>query len=227
MDPVIQSQATLETNERKYIDGIGVYQIGGVNYASVTSILAATKSEESKLALQRWRDKVGEDEAERISKAACERGTAVHSCCEALLRGEVEPEIDEIARPFWLNMQPHVLKLKPDYIETFTYYPELKYAGRFDVFGTYDGQPNTIVDFKTASKPTRMEWIDDYWLQVAAYAGAIEQTLGVATDRAVIITVTATTAQEFSIDRTQLDKHWERWQIRVEQFWSQHSALAN
>jgi CRISPR/Cas system-associated exonuclease Cas4 (RecB family) len=72
-----------------------------------------------------------------------------------------------------------------------------------------------------------MEWIDDYWLQVAAYAGAIEQTLGVTTDRAVIITVTATTAQEFSIDRTQLDKHWEQWKIRVGQFWSQHGALAN
>lgn len=227
MNPAIQSQTTLETTERKYIDGIGIYQVDGINYPSVTSILSATKSTKSKLALQRWRDSVGEAEADRISKAACDRGTAVHACCEALLRGEVEPSISEIAKPFWSNMRPYVVKLKPDYIETFTHHPDLKYAGRFDAFGAYDGRNSTIVDFKTASNPTRMEWIGDYWLQVAAYAGAIERTLEVKTDRAVIITVTATTAQEFIIDRADLDKYWEQWQVRVEQFWQQHRDLAN
>lgn len=227
MSQPIQSQTTLEMTERHYINGVGVYQIDGINHASVTTILAATKSEESKLALQKWREKVGEAEAERISKAACDRGTAVHSCCEALLRKQPVPEISKTARLYWQNIQPYAAKLQAQHIETFTYHRDLKYAGRFDALGIYDGRIDTIVDFKTASKPTRMEWIDDYWLQLAAYAGAIEQTLGIKTKYATIVTATDSTAQEFTIDRQQLNNYWRAWQLRVERFWREHEFLAD
>ena len=152
--------------------GTRIYDIAGYKLPSVTSILAKTKDQEY---LQRWKNKVGHEEAERIKNLSSKRGTSMHKFIENHIIGTGYDDLTEVG----IQAKPMAQKiieigLTPvDYYfgcEVMLHYPGL-YAGATDLVCEHNGL-ETIADFKQANKPKKEEWIEDYFLQIAAYAMA-------------------------------------------------------
>ena len=140
------------------------------SYPSITTMLSATANN---VWLQRWKDRVGEEEAARISKEATDRGTIVHDFAERHFNGE---------SIFLDNQPPDVRQMTNDLIkivssgiediwgqEQILWSNKYKLAGRTDMVGIWKGKP-TIIDFKTAKKRKNVNQIRDYFLQCCFYA---------------------------------------------------------
>ena len=152
--------------------GSRIYNIAGFKLPSVTTILAKTKDQEY---LTKWKNKVGHEEAERIKNHSSKRGTSMHKFLEKHITGEGYEDLTEIgqqAKP----MAEKIIEVGFTPIsyyygsEVMLHYPGL-YAGATDLVCEHNGV-DTIVDFKQANRPKREEWIEDYYLQIAAYAMA-------------------------------------------------------
>ena len=151
------------------------YEIGSSKLPSVTTILGATASSEKRESLNKWRQKVGEFEAERIKHRAATRGTAMHSFLEYHLNGQGLLDLSDEGREARSMAQTIIDKGLGDLQEIWgnevvLYYPDL-YAGQTDLCGVYQGR-DSIIDFKQANKPKQDSWIIDYYLQGALYATA-------------------------------------------------------
>ena len=158
---------------RSVEDGLRKYLFGDEKLPGVTSILQATKSEEDKASLELWKERVGHKEANKIKNEASSRGTSMHSYIEDFLRGRINESFFE-SNEQYKNMAKEIIdkgikgKLEEIYgMETTLYYPE-KYAGTADLVGVYQGQ-QSIIDFKQSNKPKKIEYIQDYFLQLGAY----------------------------------------------------------
>jgi len=152
--------------------GSRTYQVSGFNLPSVTTILNRTKDQSF---LKKWRDRVGHEEAERIFNLSSKRGTAMHKFLEKHIQGTGYEDLTEIgkeAKPMAQKIIDVGLAPVTEYYgsEITLHYPGL-YAGSTDLVCSYKGM-DTIVDFKQANRPKRGEWIDDYYMQIAAYAMA-------------------------------------------------------
>ena len=161
---------------REVIEGKRHYNIDDKEkLPSVTTILSATQSAEKREALARWRESKGEEEATRIVDQAGARGTAMHKILEMFIlkQGYLdETEVGKQAHNMALRVIEQGLCNVPEYYgtECTLYYPGL-YAGQTDLVGIHKGQ-DAIIDFKQTNKPKKREWIEDYCLQLAAYAMA-------------------------------------------------------
>lgn len=142
---------------------------------SVTTILGATQPVEKRQALANWRKRVGTEEAERITKTAAGRGTIMHNILEQYVLGNTEynpgnnivhREAKAMANVIIENIEPHIDEIWG--AEVMLCHPGL-YAGTTDLVGIWKGK-QTIMDFKQTNKPKKREWIDDYFMQGAAYA---------------------------------------------------------
>jgi len=142
---------------------------------SVTTILAATQSEEKRQALANWKARLGDTAADRVRDVAALRGTAMHTFLEAYVRGTGHRDLTSVGK----EAEPMAKKIISDGLidlneiwgsEVTLYYPDL-YAGATDVVGIYNGR-ESIIDFKQTNKPKRREWIEDYFVQLGAYAMA-------------------------------------------------------
>ena len=152
--------------------GSRVYEVMGSKLPSVTTILAQTKDDEY---IKRWKAKVGYDEAERIYNLSSKRGTAMHKFLEKYIKGTGYDDLTKIgkeAKP----MAEKIIEIGLTPVEYYygseitLYYPGL-YAGATDLICEHNGM-ETVVDFKQSNRPKKEEWIDDYKLQIAAYAMA-------------------------------------------------------
>ena len=167
-------------------DGKRYYTLpDGTRLPSVTTVLGAQKKD----AIMEWRRKVGEDEANRISKQATSRGTNVHTICEQYLNNQpsymrgVMPD----ALEYFLSIKPYLNKINNiHYQEQALWSKKLGMAGRTDCIAEYEGVLSSI-DFKTASRPKDRESIMDYFWQTAAYALMYEELVGVPINNLVII----------------------------------------
>jgi hypothetical protein len=208
------------------VNGLRTYSISGKIYYSVTTILSVSKSDRDARMLQAWKDRVGESEAREIGKAATTRGTALHKWCEDYCNG-LEPIFDEpTALPFWKGMQPALDRITDvKYQEIQVYHPSYSYAGTLDCYGTFDSVPNTLIDFKTASKSKRFDWIEDYCIQTVAYAAGVRHVYGHNTNQAAIIIALANKpAQVFVLNREEMVYYWELWLKRLAVF---HERIKN
>ena len=195
----------------------------GKAYPSVSTILSATKPERDRLALQRWRQRVGVKKAQQISTQACRRGTSVHTAINYFLAGKSLPD-DVDDNLYWHSIAP-VLKSvsKVHLLESAVYHAEQEYAGRFDCLGEWQGEL-CVFDWKTASKPKKIEWITDYCLQVTAYTAAINHLYDVQIDRALIaIALEDRSAQLFILDAEDLGNYWQQFLIRL-RLWEQQQT---
>ena len=152
--------------------GTRIYNIAGFKLPSVTTILARTKDQEY---LTKWKNKVGHEEAERIKNYSSKRGTSMHKFLEKHITGVGYEDLTEIGQEAKPMAQKIIeIGLTPiNYYygsEVMLHYPGL-YAGATDLVCEHNGL-DTIVDFKQSNKPKREEWIEDYYLQIAAYAMA-------------------------------------------------------
>jgi len=160
-------------SSRSIEDGMRKYFFGNKKLPSVTSILSATKSEEDKASLKLWKQRVGHLEANKIKNEASSRGTSMHSYIEDFLRGRINESFFE-SNEQYKNMAKEIIdkgikgKLEEIYgMEATLFYPQ-KYAGTADLIGIYKGK-ETIIDFKQSNKPKKLDYIQDYFLQLGAY----------------------------------------------------------
>ena len=155
--------------------GHRIYDIVGYRLPSVTTILGRTKNQQF---LKDWKARVGEQEAERIKNLSSKRGTAMHKFLENHITGVGYDDLTEIgqaAKPMAKKIIEVGLTPVEEYYgsEVTLYYPGL-YAGSTDLVCNHNGL-DTIIDFKQANRPKKIEWIDDYFLQIAAYCMAHDE----------------------------------------------------
>ena len=170
--------------------GARTYDVHGIRLPSVTTILDKTKN---KSYLNRWRNKVGHKEAERIKNYSSKRGTAMHKFIEKYIQESGFKDLTPIgqeAEPMAKKIIESGLTPVTEYYgsEVTLYYPGL-YAGSSDLVCVHD-KLDTIVDFKQANKPKREEWIEDYYLQIAAYAMAHDHIYGSSIEQGIIMVCT-------------------------------------
>ena len=180
------------SSSRANISGLRHYTIDGAEekLPSVTTVLSQTQPKEKQESLERWRNKVGLREAQKITRDAAIRGTAMHKYLEDLLRGQrsldltplgVEAEnMAKIIVERGLNDCSEIYG-----IEATLYYPNL-YAGSVDLVAKYKDKVS-IIDFKQTNKPKQREWIGDYFLQMAAYGMAHDAVYGTNIEQGVIM----------------------------------------
>jgi genome maintenance exonuclease 1 len=152
------------------------YTPSGKAYPSVTTVLGSMNKE----AIDAWRKRVGEEEANKISGKASRRGEALHLACEKYLLNEMS---DLKIRNMMPNIKELFFQLRPELdknigtiyaVEQPLYSDKLKIAGRVDCIAKWDGKIS-IIDFKTSSKEKLEENILNYFLQCAAYAEMFEE----------------------------------------------------
>ena len=205
---------------RQEEDGSRTYNVGDKKIPSVTTILSATQSEEKKASLDKWRQRVGYQEAQRITNQAATRGTEMHYVLENYIDGvgylNLSPEGAE-ARLMAHEIVNNLGKLKIVYgNEVSLAYDEL-WAGATDVVGLYDDQP-TIIDFKQSNKPKREEYVEDYYYQIAAYSLAHKKQYGPITQGLICVCTKDKLYQEFKMNESKLNEYEEKWLERVHNY---------
>jgi len=170
--------------------GIRHYDFAGVRLPSVTTILAKTKNQSY---LTAWKNKVGHEKAEAIKNLSSKRGTSMHKFLESHIQDTGYDDLTSIgceARPMANKVIEMGLGNVEEYYgsEVMLHYPGL-YAGSTDLVCCHNGM-ETIVDFKQSNRPKKEEWIDDYYMQIAAYAMAHDAYYGSQIQQGVIMVCT-------------------------------------
>ena len=172
--------------------GMRFYTVpSGYKYPSITTVIGKQRGKSE--GLQRWRARVGEAEANLISRKAANRGTAFHHICEDYINnkdiqdhksknflswcmfGELKSCIDDAIGKVVLQEQA-------------MYSEEFGVAGRCDLIGEYNGEL-AVVDFKTTTTEKKEEWINDYFVQASAYAKMFEEHTQIPINKVVIMMV--------------------------------------
>ncbi len=210
-------------SSRSIEDGMRKYLFDDGKLPSVTSILQATKSDEDKAALENWKQRVGHKEAYKIKTEASNRGTSMHSYIEDFLRGRINESFFE-SNEQYKNMAKEIIdkgikgKLEEIYgMETTLQYPE-KYAGTADLIGIYEGK-ECCVDFKQANRLKKVEYIQDYFLQLGAYTLAHNVVYKTNITSGVILLCTVDNLfQDFKIEGAELLMYQNLFLGRVKKF---------
>ena len=186
-----------------------IYDVAGFRLPSVTSILSRTKDQGF---LKEWRAKVGDKEADRIMNLSSVRGTAMHKYLESHITDIGYEDLTDTGKQA-KTMAEKVIEIGLAPVDEYygsevtMYYPGL-YAGQTDLVCVHNGK-DTIVDFKQSNRPKREEWIDDYKLQIAAYAMAHDHVHGSTIEQGVIMVCTPDLYyQEFKVEGLDL-RRWK------------------
>ena len=188
--------------------------------------IRATTTEEKKQSLENWRKRVGHQKAQAIVTEAAGRGTRMHKFLEDFVKtGQIsEPG----SNPY--SIQSHQMAQSiinqglskcDEYwgTEVPLYYPKI-YAGTTDLCGVHDGS-EAIMDHKQSNKLKKREWIDDYFIQLAAYASAHNEVHGTKIRKGVIFMCTADNIyQEFIIEGAEFDDWTDKWFKRLEEYYT-------
>jgi hypothetical protein len=205
----VKHDVELPTLTRKTTEGGRRYFTPEGNaYPSITTVLGIL----SKEGILAWRKKVGEEEANKISRQASVRGTAVHKLAEDYLNNEPNWKEGAISTNlFSFEDIKKIMDKRLDNIwmqEVFLYSDRLKTAGQVDCIAEFDGQLS-IIDFKTSRKPKKEEWITSYFIQAAFYAAAFYERTGIPIKQGVIlITVDGSEPQVFKINTYDYLQHF-------------------
>tara|TARA_B110000008_G_C16762713_1_gene481304 strand:+ start:136 stop:828 length:693 start_codon:yes stop_codon:yes gene_type:complete len=198
---------------------------------SVTTVLSGTSK--SKDGLVQWRNRVGDEEADRIIKQSTDIGTAVHEAIEKFLNKEgwdnFENTSDQILAK---NISNKFIK---DALKGITEIWGLEvglildnlYAGTADCVGLYRDIP-TLIDFKTAKKIKKRDWIEDYFLQGCAYANAHNVMFGTDIQQIVILMVDRNLIfQEYVVRPTEFSYLTRKWKNRLIEFNNKYNNQSN
>jgi len=213
----------------------------GNKLPSVTTILDKTKPEEKKLILEQWRRRVGHEKAQQITTEAANRGTRMHTYLEHYVKnGELK---DRGTNPFgWASHAMAEVVIDQGInnrvnefwgYEVPLYFPQV-YAGTTDAAGVHLNE-EAILDYKQTNKPKKREWIEDYFLQLCAYAEAHNELHGTRIRKGVILmcvkpitddmgnVLSEPEYQEFVLEGVEFEKYRGLWWKRVEQFYMLNS----
>jgi genome maintenance exonuclease 1 len=223
--------------DRKSVEGKRLYVTpDGSKVPSVTTILDKTKSQEKIDALNNWKKRVGEAKAQEIVTEAAGRGTRMHKFLEDYVKTGIinEPGTNPYSKQSHI-MAKHVIEKGLSNVneiwgvEVPLYYPGL-YAGTTDGCGLHLND-ESIIDYKQTNKPKKEEWIEDYYLQLTAYALAHNEVHGTNIRKGVVLMcvspkmndkleiIETPTYQEFILKPEDFS-YWEaKWWDKVEQYY--------
>ena len=209
---------------REMIEGKRHYEINGdEKLPSVTTILSGTQDPEKAQSLKAWRDRVGEETATRIVDEAAARGTAMHKILEKYIGEEGYLDLTQVgknAHNMAMRIIEQGLSNVTEYygLESTLFYPGL-YAGATDMIALHKGEM-AIIDFKQTNKPKKREWIDDYCLQLAAYAMAHNYVHKTNITKGVIMMCSKDNYyQEFVIEGDEFKKYTFKWIDKIDKYY--------
>ena len=211
---------------REVINGKRHYNINEKEkLPSVTTIISATQSADKTASLAAWRVRVGEDQAARIVDTAGARGTAMHKILEKYILKDGYIDLTTVGREAH-NMAIRVIEQGlcnvTEYygLEATLYYPGL-YAGATDMIAIHKGD-EAIIDFKQTNKPKKREWIEDYFLQISAYALAHNFIYKTKITKGVIMMCSKDNFyQEFIIQGLEFRKYMHMFLKKVDQYYKE------
>ena len=200
-------------------DGVRFYPIPGADkyYPSVTSITSFKNA----AFFAGWRKKIGEEEANRITNRATQRGTAFHSITEDYVKGELNLDIYLANNPLSVRMFQSARSTldridKLHCLETFLYSHYLGLAGRVDCIGEFDGEL-AVIDFKTSTKEKQENYIEHYFVQETAYAAMFLERSGIEVKK--IVTLIATEEGSVQVfQKYNLDDYLQLLKSYIEEF---------
>ena len=177
----------LPSLEREHIDGVRYYSIPNedelVKLVSITSVTSHFNKE----IFVNWRKKIGDEKANRITKAASVRGTDMHTLTENYLDNKELPKVPPISEFLFKIAKPKLNLIDNIYaLEGPLYSKQLGIAGTVDCIAEYDGELS-IIDFKTSQKPKPREWIEHYFVQAMAYGCMLYEMKNIPVKKLVII----------------------------------------
>ena len=181
----------------------------GELYPSITTILG----ELSKASIQAWRERVGEEEANKISGKASRRGTSLHSVCESYIKNEegfLDKETYNIIELF-KTIEPFFERIDNVHgVELALYSDHFGIAGRTDLIAEFDGTLS-IIDYKTSNRTKKKEWCEGYFAQGAFYGVAYEELTNIPVPQVVIIMAVDNEAPQLFVEKRDdwIDKIWE------------------
>ncbi len=217
-----------KSNKYSYIQGKQItdvdtgtryYDFQGFRLPSVTTVLAKTKNQEY---LTAWKNKVGHEKAESIKNLSSKRGTSMHKFLESHIQGVGYDDLTAIgceAKPMAQKIIEVGLTPISEYYgsEVMLHYPGL-YAGSTDLVCMHNDM-ESIVDFKQSNRPKREEWIEDYFLQIAAYAMAHDYVYKSNIKQGVIMICTPDLYyQEFKIQDADLKEYKHKFLKRLDMY---------
>ena len=191
--PIPKSEKYNYINGKQITDhetGTRVYEIKNDRLPSVTTILGATKNQQF---IKDWKAKVGVKEADRIKNLSSKRGTSMHKFLESYIQGIGYDDLTGLGQEA-KSMAKKVIEVGLTPVQEYygseitLHYPGL-YAGSTDLVCLHNDM-ETIVDFKQSNRPKREEWVEDYYLQIAAYAMAHDYYYGSNIQQGVIMVCT-------------------------------------
>jgi len=191
----------------------------GESLPSVTSVLSKTKD---KTGLYAWRKRVGEKKAEKIMEDAARIGTALHVYIEHFVNGNPYGDLTPVGVEAELMAKKIIEDGLKDVDEVWgsevsLYYPG-KYAGTTDMVGLYKGRP-AIIDFKQTNRPKKREWVQDYLMQLAAYAQAHNHLFNTEIDQGVILMCSrGLIFQRFELDGENFTRASDSFMKRLEKY---------
>jgi genome maintenance exonuclease 1 len=173
--------------ERETIDGVRYYSIPDedqlIKMVSITSVTSHFNKE----IFVKWRKRVGDVEAERVTKAATSRGTDMHSLVENYLYNRDLPPVPPLPDFLFKIAKTELNKINNIHcLEGALYSKQLGVAGTTDCIGEHDGEL-AVIDFKTSKKPKPRDWIENYFVQAMFYGMAYYEMTGTPIKKLVII----------------------------------------
>lgn len=174
--------------ERETIDGVRYYKVPSLEelqkFVSITSVI----SHFNKNKFASWRQRVGNEEADRITRRATARGTDAHTLIEQYLKNmDCNSDVLPISEHLFQIAIPALNRINNIYtLEGSLYSQYLGIAGTVDCIAEFDGELS-IIDFKTSKQPKPREWIDGYFVQCCAYACMLHELTGLSVKKFVII----------------------------------------
>ena len=174
------------------IKGLRFYETPtGEKYPSITTVLGKQPGKQK--GLQEWRERVGVAQAQIISGKAARRGSVFHNIVENYLQDNDISDFKQQNFMAWCmfgEMKSHLDEKINEVVlqEQTMFSPKFKVAGRCDLIGVYKDKLS-VVDFKTTTRTKKEEWIDDYFIQCAAYASMFEEHTGEPVEDVVIMMV--------------------------------------
>ena len=173
--------------ERETIDGVRYYSIPKESQVLKLVSITSVTSHFNREIFVKWRKRVGEDEAQKITKAATSRGTDMHSLVENYLYNKTLPSVPPLPDFLFKIAKPELNKINNIHcLEGPLYSLQLGVAGTTDCIAEYDGEL-AVIDFKTSKKPKPREWIENYFVQAMFYGMAYYEMTGTPIKKLVII----------------------------------------
>jgi len=209
----------LPITKGKKVDGFRFYDIEGKAYPSITTVLSIR----SKEGIEKWRNSIGEKVANWEMGRAARRGKATHTLVEQYIKNETPSIRDVLPLGLFRLLKPYIDQINNIHcLETIMYSKQLTIAGQVDCIAEYNGKLS-VIDFKTANKERKEDWIENYFLQTTAYAIMYEEMFGKPIEQIVILLAAEDgTVQSYTRDKKE---YADKLGVAIQDFYKHYESI--